>query len=141
MVGGRVLTGLGALVIPTSTSRCADYQGPNVEPYPECENKQYKAATIDDLVKSPIYMNDAPTIPKPSKKNGKSVCYARVNASSNKTDVRVFSFGIGVGRDNVQAKEIARRMAMANLPVGYANIHHTSFKCIDKKGVHTSGGQ
>ena len=50
VVGGRVLTGLGALVIPTSTSRCADYRGPNVEPYPECVGIYNKKDNLDDFV-------------------------------------------------------------------------------------------
>ena len=51
VVGGKVLTGLGALVIPTSTSRCASQTGaPGSPTYPECVGIYNKKDNLDDFV-------------------------------------------------------------------------------------------
>lgn len=98
--------------------------------------------SIEELLNppTPIVGDNAPTIPKPKKQNGKHVCYCRIQGSNCEGE-RAYGFGIGVGKTRQEAKSMAEKSAKSNIPEGYSNIHHVSCKCIDPKGqVSHQGG-
>jgi hypothetical protein len=49
----------------------------------------------------------------------------------------VHTFGLGIANSEREARNIAKRQAVADLPLGFSNIHHTAVKCVAPKGDRT----